>query len=257
MLCWGGVMFRALYESIHIVGWVFTALILICIFAYFLIGVIIKKYGIYMKLLLIGEEYVFSLISSILIFLTLSFLMALTIWLIVFFLMNCFFRKNQRIINCIVYCEQHKNTFTERQLRLMLQLNPCLKSAGLILWIKDFRRLRREVLYKIDNNIYINLSKFKYKPLPFSVFGLSTIGIFGAFLTYGHLIENTNSFMMLLLENYSILSCVLFVLYWLLYFSMVNNIFHYMYGYKKLFKVIFFVFSVIMYVCVTVISMNT
>ena len=62
---------------------------------------------------------------------------------------------------------------------------------------------------------------------------------------------------MLLLENYAILSCVLFALYVLLYFAVVGNIFHYMYERKRLFKILFSVFSVIMYVGVTAISMNS
>ena len=61
---------------------------------------------------------------------------------------------------------------------------------------------------------------------------------------------------MLLLENYVILSSVLFILYIILYFSLICNIFHYMYSQKKLFNILYGVFSLIMYVGVTAISMN-
>lgn len=249
-------MFRALYENVYIVCWIFGSLLLLCVLVYFLVGKITKKYGISLKLLLIGEQYIVALISSVVIFLTFSFPVAIAIWFLIYFLMNFIFRNNRRIISCIVYCEQNKAVLNRQQLSLFLQLNPCVLSTYITLWIKDFRRLRRKVLYKLDSDIHINHLKYKCKILPFSFFASGIIGISVALLTYGNLVENSDAFLILLLENYTILSCALFALYVLLYFSLVGNVFHYMYGHKRLFKILFAIFSMIMYVGVTAVSMN-
>ena len=249
-------MLRPLYENVYIVTWIFVSLLLLCVSGYFLVGKITKKYGISLKLLLIGEEYIVALISSIVIFLVLSFPIALIVWLIVIFLINYFFKNNRRLVSYIIYCEQNKKALTSRQLRLLSQLNPCLKSTSIILWIKVFQHLRRGALCKIDRGVHINHIKYKCRAFPFSIFTTGVIGISLSLLTYGRIDENSSSFLMLLLQNYAILSGILFVLYTLLYFSLVGNIFHYMYGHKRLFKFIFAVFSVLMYVAVTAISMN-
>lgn len=249
-------MFRGLCENAYIVCWVLASLLFCCGLVYCLVGVIIRQYGISLKLLLLGEEYIFALISSVLIFLIFSFPIALLVWIIVCFLMNCFFKNNRRLENCIVYFEQNKNVITSRQLKLLSQLNPYLTSARIALWIKDFQHLRKEALYKIDCGAHVNSFKHKQRIFPLSIFATGTIGITVSLLTYGHLVENSNLFLMLLLENYAILSCVLLSLYIFLYFSLVGNIFHYMYGHKRLFKIIFGVFSLIMYVSVTLISIG-
>lgn len=92
--------------------------------------------------------------------------------------------------------------------------------------------------------------------LPFSIFASGTIGIAAAFFTYDGLFESYDSLLTRLTENCALLSCVLFPLYLLLYFSTAGNFFHYMHGHKRLFKILFAAFSVIMYVCVTLIAMN-
>ena len=250
-------MFRPLYENIHTVCWIFSSLLFLCVLIYFLVGAIIKRYGISFKLLLIGEEYMFALLSSVVIFLTLSFPIALATWFIVFFLMSYIFRDNQRIISYFAHCELNKNMLNRRQLRLYSQSNSNLSSTRITLWIKDFYCLRRRTLYNLNSDIHTNHSKHKCKILPFSLFASGTIGISVSLLTYGCLVENSSLFLMNVLENYAILSCVLVVLYMLLYFALVGNIYHYMYGHKRLFKIMFGVFSIIMYVGVTVISMNT
>lgn len=229
---------------------------LFCVLGYFLCGIITKRRGISLKLLLIGEEYIFASISSIVIFLTLSFPVALLAWLIIYFLMNFIFRNNLKLISCIAYFEQNRTALSSRQLRLLSQLTPCVTSTYITSWTKDFRRLRKECLIKLDGDIHIDRLKFKCRILPFSVFASCIPGMSVALLTYGNLVESSDSFLMLLLENYAILSCVLCALYVLLYFSLVGNAFHYVYGHIKLFKIIFAVFSVIMYVGVTAISMN-
>lgn len=249
-------MIRALYENIHIVGWIFASLLLLYVLVYFLVGIIIKRHGISLKQLLIGEVYTFSLIGSMVIFLTLSFPVALAAWLLICFLMNFIFRNNRRLISCIVYCEQNRTKLSRQQLKMLLQLNPCVTSKHIALWIKDFHRLRREVLNKLDSNIHINRLKFKCKILTVSFFVSGIVGIFVTLLAYGNLIENNNCLLMIVLENYAILLCILCILYILLYFSLVGNILHYMYGRKRLFKILFAIFSTIMYIVVTAISMN-
>lgn len=249
-------MFRALCENTYIVCWILASLLFLYVSVYFLVGAIIRKCGISLKLLLIGEEYIFALVSSVIIFLTFSFPIALVIWLTVCLLANYLFKNNRRIVCYIVHLEQNKNALTNRELKLLSQLNPYLTSVRMVLWIKDFQRLRKESLYKIDCNDHTNHFRNKCKKYLFSFLATGAIGIMASLLIYGHLVENSSSFLMLLLENYAILSCVLLTLYALLYFSLVGNIFHYMYNHKRLFQIMFGVFSLIMYVVVTVISIN-
>lgn len=249
-------MFRALYDNVHTVCWIFASLMLLCALLYFIVGVIIKIHGIPLKLLLIGEECVFATVSSIIIFLTFSLPAALAVWLLICFLMYFIFRNNRRLISCIVYYEQNKAALSSRQLRMFSKLNPCVTSTHITSWIKDFQRLRREMLYKLESDAHSNRLKQKRKILPFSFFASGTLGLFVTLFTYGDLIDHSNSFLILLLENYTLLSCVLYVLYWLFYFSSVANRFHTMYGHKRLFMILFAAFSILMYVGVTVISMN-
>lgn len=61
---------------------------------------------------------------------------------------------------------------------------------------------------------------------------------------------------MVLIENYTILSSCLVILYLLLYVGFVKNVFHYMYGRIRLYKILFGVFSALMYIVVTMISLN-
>ncbi len=249
-------MFRAIYQNYHIICWIFALSLVLSLLIYSFIGIRTKKYGISLKILLIAEEYIFAAISSIIIFMIFSFPVALAVWFLLYFLMNFIFRNHRRIISCIIYCEQNMTALTSQQMKLFLQLNPCVKSSNIASWTKEFCRLRKEVLYKLDNNIYVKHLNFKCKMLPFSILASGMIGIWMALLTYGNLVENGNSFLLLLLENYAILSGVLLALYVLLYLSLVGNVLHYMWGQKRLFKIIFAIFSIIMYIGVTVISMN-
>lgn len=84
----GMVMFRALNEKVYILCWIFASLLLLCVLGYFLVGLIIKRHGISLKLLLIGEEYIFASIGSIVIFLTLLFPVAFYVWGLTFVLMH-------------------------------------------------------------------------------------------------------------------------------------------------------------------------
>ena len=161
-------MFRALNENVYTVCWIFAALLLFCVLLYFLVGIITKRHGISLKLLLIGEEYIFATVSSIIIFLTLSLPAALAAWIFICFLMNFIFRNNQRLISCIDYCEHNKTALSRRQLKFFSQFTPCVTSAHITSWVKDFRRLRRDALYELDSDTHIKNLKFKCKILPFS-----------------------------------------------------------------------------------------
>lgn len=227
--------------------------LLFCVSVYLVIGVITSKKGICLKSLLIGEEYVVALIISVVNFSVFSFPLALIVWVIVFWLMHYFLRDNRRIISYIVHYEQNKNMFNHKQMKLFSQLNPNVVSPGAILWMKTFRHFKRDVLRLIDS---IDSPKIKSRTLPISVFALGTMGIFAVLCADGYLIENTNSSVMMLIENYTILSSCLVILYLLLYMVFVKNIFHYMYGHIRLYKIIFGVFSAFMYIVVTMISLN-
>lgn len=240
-------MFRALNEKVYILCWIFASLLLLCVLGYFLVGLIIKRHGISLKLLLIGEEYIFASIGSIVIFLTLLFPVAFYVWGLTFVLMHFVFGSNNRIISYIDRCDRNKISINSRQ------LNPYLTCERITSWVQDFRHLRR----KVCGEISIKNSKSKCGIMPFPIFASGTIGISAAFFAYGCLFENCDSFLARLLENYASLSCVLCVLYVLLYLSTAGNVFHHMYGYKRLFKILFAVFSIIMYVGITMISMNT
>lgn len=249
-------MFRTLYENSYSVCLTLAFLLFICVLVYLFVGIIIRKCGVYLKQLLVGEEYMFALISSVVIFLIFSFPIALLVWIIICFSMNYFFKNNRRLVSYIDYFEQNKNVITNHQYRLLSQLNPCLSSGVIIFWIKDFQHLKHKTMCKMDTVPQISHFKYKHSIFPFSIFAAGTIGIFVSLLTYGYLVEDNSSNLMLLLENYAILSCVLFVLYHILYLYIVGNIFHNMYGQKRLFKIIFIVFSIFMYICVSVISIN-
>lgn len=88
------------------------------------------------------------------------------------------------------------------------------------------------------------------------IFASGTLGLFVTLFTYGDLIDHSDFFPMLMLENYAVLSCVLYVLYWLLYILVANTNGRPLYGDKKLFRILFAVFSLFMYVGVTAICMN-
>lgn len=125
-----------------------------------------------------------------------------------------------------------------------------------ISWIKNFRYERANRSYKVDNDTDINSLKIKCKILPSIFFYSEVYGIFVVSIIYGTLVGEHNCFLLRLLENYAILSGIMYPLYFLMYFSLAGNTFHYMYGRKKLFKIIFTAFSLIVYVIVAAISMN-
>lgn len=194
-----------------------------------------------LKGLLIGEEHLFAALSSIVIFLSFSFKIALVIWIITYLIMCFLFRNNHGVIRYI-------NDLKKNILHV--------SSTRISLWVKDFWALRKEVLNKIDRDAHTNPSKFKFNLSPFSVFQTGMIGVFMALLTYENLVDNSGSFTSILLENYAVLLCVLSVLNVIFYLGTVKNIFHMLYGNKTLFRILFFIFSVIMFVAATMISMN-
>ena len=249
-------MFRELYENADALYFILASFIILLALIYFIVGRITEKRGIYLKYLIIGKGYIFSVISSIMIFLTISFPLVLVVWFLLYFLANLVFKNDRKILSFINYYEQNKTALTSRQMRTFSKLNLYVTSTSFSSWIKSFYHLRRELLNKLNSDVdiaHLNL-KCQIFPLPFFVSGI--IGLFASLLTYGNLVENSNSFFMVLLENYAILSIVLLFLYVLLYFSLVGNVFHRMYGKKRLFKILFALFSIFMFVGVTAISMN-
>ena len=158
----------------------------------------------------------------------------------------CFlFRNNHRVIRYINNLKKNK---------LYMSMN--VSSTRISLWVKDFWALRKEVLNKIDRDAHTKPSKFKFNLSPFSVFQTGTIGVFTALLTYENLVDNSGSFASILLENYAVLLCVLSVLDVILYLCTVKSILSKLYDKKTLFRILFFIFSVIMFVAATMISMN-
>jgi len=249
-------MFRDLSEYAYIICLIFASLIFIGVLGYLIIGIIVKTRGISLKLILRGEEYVFAAISSIVIFLTFSFPIALGLWILIYFIMGILFKNDQKIIRSIEDLEQSIyekiHDLNVDQLESLGKKIPYVYSPHIILWINDFQLSRRAALI----SSHTSFLKSKFKPLPFSFFSTGVVGISIALLTYGNLVDYSNSFPMLLLENYAVLSCVLAVMYVVLYISTVKNIYNYAHGNKKLFNIIFAVFSVIMCVGVAMISLN-
>ena len=246
-------MLRALHENVPMVCWIVLSLLLFCALVYFLVGTVTKRKGISLKLLLMGEEYLFAAICSIVIFLAFSFPVALAAWLLMYFLMGFIFEKNQRILSKITHCERNKTANEKHQPSLVSQLNPYVTSISIASWIHDLRRTRR---YVLSSPPLVDCSNFRYEILPFSFFATGTIGASTALLIYKNLVDHCDSFWMLLLENYASLAFILFPLYIFLYAYFVGNIFHYMHGQKGLFKILFAAFSIIMYIGVTAISLN-
>ena len=165
-------MFRTLSENAHIICWIFASLIFLCISGYFLLGLILKKQEMSLKGLLIGEEHLFAALSSIVIFLSFSFKIALVIWIFTYLIMCFLFRNNHRIIRYINDLEKnilHKSTST-KQIISLSQTIPYVSSARITLWVKDFWALRKEVLNKIDRDAHTNPSKFKFNLSPFFSF---------------------------------------------------------------------------------------
>ena len=247
-------MFRISYENIHIAYWVFTILVSLSIVAFFIIGVIVKKRGVSLKFLLIGEEFFFTILSSIIAFLTLEFFVAFFMWILICLLMPLIYKNNNKIINFLNYCKQNENSLNKQQSIMFSRLNCRVNSANAISWVRDYLYLKKEILNRMDNECNIKNLKFKYKFRWFYVLTSGILSISMVFLIYGNLFGSSNSFFILLIENYAILSCILFVLYFLLYFGLVKNPLHYMYESERLYKLLFALFSVIMYTVVTLIS---
>lgn len=249
-------MFRILHENVNAVYWIFVTLISLIILVFLTIGFIMKKQGISLKTLLIGEECFFTTLSSIITFLTLKYFVAFFIWILINSLIPLIYKKNNKIINFLNYCRQNGKSLSKKHSKTFSKLDIHVKSTNVISWMKDYIYFKKEAINKIDSEYEIEDLKFKYRicwPCFFFSLMLSTITVY---LAYGNLFSTTNSFFLLLMENYIILSCILFILYFLLYFGFVKNPLHYMYESKKLFKSLFALFSIIMYTIVTLISIN-
>lgn len=249
-------MFRPIFENSHKICCFLIILFLLCIFIYFLAGILAKRQRLTLKIFLIGKEYFLNIISAIFIFLVFSFPVAMVVWVFIKVLMDCFFRRERMLVNCIKYYENNKKDLKQKEVRFLSQLNPCVTPKYVISWINDVKDVQRRMLQKIDENIRIKSLNIKQKFLLTPIFSTTIIVVFIDLLIYGKLFENYNCFLLLLLENYVILLGVLYTLYWLMYFSIVANVFHIMYGYRRLFKIIFAIFSVIMFIVVTAISFN-
>lgn len=250
-------MFQPFYECVPALCWIFASIILLCALAFLIIGLLAKTFGISFAVILKGEEYVFAAICSIVVFLTFSFPLALILWLFLYLGMHFIFKSNQKLIKSIAYYKENRDTFRRKKIKALSSMDLCIESERALFWVKDFRQLRKTALLQLNGNVPSECFNFKCKVLPFSVFTTGTIGIGVASLTYENLIQNPTSFGMILLENYAVLSSILFVLYWIFYAASatsMNGII--LNGHKKTFNILFAIFSVFMCVIVARISME-
>ena len=246
-------MFQTIHENIHRIGCVLAILVIVHILLFFLVGIIVKKRGVFLETLLICEEYLFAATSSIVIFLIFSLPVALVLWFITYCMMYFIFKTHRKLLGFIAFCavEKRKALLGEVHSNPILQLNHRFKVLRVSCWVKSFNETKSDALRKLEKEIDHNGLRFKHQRIPFSCFASGTIGVVvAAFGVYGSLIANSTSFWLILLDNYVVVSCVAFPVYWLYYFLEVHD------GMEsiKLFKFLFVAGLIFAYVAATYVT---
>lgn len=246
-------MFQTIHENIHRIGCVLAILVIVHMLLFFLVGIIVKKRGVFLETLLICEEYLFAATSSIVIFLIFSLPVALVLWFITYCMMYFIFKTHRKLLGFIAFCDDEKREtpLTKEQSSLLSQLYHCFKVLRVSSWVKSFNEIKSDALRKLEKEIDHNGLRFKHQRIPFSCFASGTIGVVvAAFGVYGSLIANSTSFWLILLDNYVGVSCVAFPVYWLYYFLEVHD------GMEsiKLFKFLFVAGLIFAYVAATYVT---
>ena len=199
-------------------------------------------------------EYFLSILISILIFSAFYLHWALLIWGITYFLLGFFNKGNYIILVCIEYIGKKNNSKTTRNLHD--KINKPLsanKFRGRHLISHMQNEKRKTVESYVTSCNYIS----KYRFFPFKVYtsGLIIPLIYNLFL--GSQYDNSNKiFIFVLIENYLVLLGILSVLYTVLYLLTVRNEAHHLYMHKKIFKILYAMFSIVMILLVTGVSLN-
>ena len=249
-------MFQTIHENIHRIGCALAILVIVHILLFFLIGIIVKKRGVFLDTLLIGEEYLFAATSSIVIFLIFSLPVALVLWFITYCMMYFIFKTHRKLLGFIAFCavEKQKALLGEVHSNPILQLNHRFKVLRVSSWVKSFNETKSDALRKLEKEIDHNGLRFKHQRIPFSCFASGTIGVVAAFGVYGSLIANSTSFWLILLNNYVGVSCVAFPVYWLYYFNEVHDCWGSMFLHEGLFKFLFVAGLIFAYVAATYVT---
>ena len=248
-------MFQPFYEHPLAICFIFGVVWLLCILGFFLIGILAKKGEVLLNYLLLGQEYVFAAISSVVIFLIFALPLALVLWLFFCLGMNFIFRGNRELAGAIAHYDKMYESSGKKELRDFPDLDCFVRPSHVSSWFKEFRQLRRASLEKLKRDIPCQDRRYRRRIFPFSLVATGVIGIAAAWIAYGTLILNSTIPWMILLEGHAFFSVFLFLFYWAFYAFMSLETLP-RYGMviappKILFNVCFAIIATLVYIIIT------
>ncbi|MBQ9736714.1 MAG: hypothetical protein IJV96_08025 [Clostridia bacterium] len=211
-------MSELFFKQIHIAIPILLSLLPFCALTFLLIGVLVKARVISFDQVLAADQYLLAAVLSTVIFLLLPLPTALLVWSGAYLLMHLVFFKNRELLAHIARFDQNKPFLREEQEKTLAKAKNYIPCAHALLWHKDFGNIRRECFAVIKACKETPQIAYRRRPLPFSLFATGTIGLSLSFCAYGAVMEEPTQLWQILLENYAILACILFALYFFMYF---------------------------------------
>lgn len=211
-------MSELFFLQIHIALPILISLLPFCGIMFLLLGVLVKRRVISFDQILAADEYLFATVLSTFIFLLFPLPLALILWGIAYLFMHLVFSKNRELIAQISHLDQNKPFLQKEQAKTLAQAKDYLSCANVLSWHKDFKKLREECLATVRICKKNPQIVSRRRPLPFSLFATGAVGLSLSFCAYGAVMAEPTQLWQIFLENYAIFACILFALYFFMYF---------------------------------------
>lgn len=217
-----------------------------------------KNNNLSIKLIVRTEDYVVSILLSLWIFNLFYLHFAFLLWIVTYFVLTVLTKKNRVVHRLIKTYEKHPLMLSRKQIKEYQKISSSLDFSK-TKCLKKFMQIRSQKKIIADEIVNNNLQNTLPKRFTFFPFLIYAVGIlFPAIndVLFGGQYYNTGSVWLVLLENYIALFAILFISYPVAHYLTVDNEGHSLYGCEITFKILFSVFSVILFAIFTGFSIN-